>query len=261
MNFKLYIKSLFILVLLFANTVVLSQERVLLKGEILNEGVDRANIHVVNLQLQTGTITTGEGFFEIEVREGDTLHFSAVQFDVLEKIITSEIFSRKRLLLYLNPAVNELDEVVVNDLNLSGRLDQDLKIVKTTPIFDPVQMGISKTHGSTLTVEERRLYVASSGIGLGSLINFLSGRTKMLKKHVAISQMEARVQNARSIFNDSIYINELNIPRKYIDDFVHYVFQDKPVALKIAEQQSQLDLLDYLIKQASNYREHKQITN
>ncbi len=58
-----------------------------------------------------------------------------------------------------------------------------------------------------MTVEQRKLYSATSGAGaIGSLINAISGRTKMLKKHVEVGKLRAAVESKRDQFSDSIYM-------------------------------------------------------
>ena len=96
-------------------------------------------------------------------------------------------------------------------------------------------------------------------IPVNAVINAISGRTKMLKNHVRISNMEIRVQKARNLVSDSTYIYQLNIPAKYIDDFAHYIYQDKTENLQIASEDNPLSLIELLMEQAPLYLQFKQI--
>lgn len=234
-----------------------AQETVMLRGRVLNDTIDKAYLHILNLTTQQGTITNEGGIFTIPVHIQDTLYISAVQLKHKKIIITPEIFSRKQIEFHLEEEVNTLPEVTVSDINLSGMLGTDAKNADVDKPFDPAAAGLPVYTGPTLTIEERQLYEAEhSGSGIipvGALINAFSGRTKMLKKHVALSEMERRVQEARTVFTDSMYTRQFNIPYELIDDFVHYVFEGKEWRLKYAESNNALELIEMLQKLAPEY--------
>jgi len=239
------------------------QEAIQLTGKITNDSIDHEYLHVLNLTLQKGTITNEKGVFRIPVREQDTLYISAVQFKPKEVVITSEIIAKNFLELELETNVTELEDVNISDIDLSGRLGDDMNIPKVEKPFNPADAGLPVYTGPIITQEERKLYTAThSGGGIipvNAVINAISGRTKMLKNHVRISNMEIRVQKARNLVSDSTYIYQLNIPAKYIDDFAHYIYQDKTENLQIASEDNPLSLIELLMDQAPLYLQFKQI--
>ncbi|RXG24836.1 peptidase associated/transthyretin-like domain-containing protein [Leeuwenhoekiella aequorea] len=239
------------------------QEAIQLTGKITNDSIDHEYLHVLNLTLQKGTITNEKGVFRIPVREQDTLYISAVQFKPKEVVITSEIIAKNFLKLELETNVTELEDVNISDIDLSGRLGDDMNIPKVEKPFNPADAGLPVYTGPIITQEERKLYTAThSGGGIipvNAVINAISGRTKMLKNHVRISNMEIRVQKARNLVSDSTYIYQLNIPAKYIDDFAHYIYQDKTENLQIASEDNPLSLIELLMDQAPLYLQFKQI--
>lgn len=239
------------------------QEAIQLTGKITNDSIDHEYLHVLNLTLQKGTITNEKGVFRIPVREQDTLYISAVQFKPKEVVITSEIIARNFLELELETNVTELEDVNISDIDLSGRLGDDMNIPKVEKPFNPADAGLPVYTGPIITQEERKLYTAThSGGGIipvNAVINAISGRTKMLKNQVRISNMEIRVQKARNLVSDSTYIYQLNIPAKYIDDFAHYIYQDNTENLQIASEENPLSLIELLMEQAPLYLQFKQI--
>ncbi|WP_405325544.1 hypothetical protein [Leeuwenhoekiella sp. LLG6367-2.1] len=239
------------------------QEAILLTGKITNDSIDHEYLHVLNLTLQKGTITNERGVFRIPVREQDTLYISAVQFKPKEVVITSEIIAKNFLELELETNVTELEDVNISDIDLSGRLGDDMNIPKVEKPFNPADAGLPVYKGPIITQEERKLYTAThSGGGIipvNAVINAISGRTKMLKNQVRISNMEIRVQKARNLVSDSTYIYQLNIPAKYIDDFAHYIYQDNTENLQIASEENPLSLIELLMEQAPLYLQFKQI--
>tara|TARA_R110000751_G_scaffold91938_1_gene180133 strand:+ start:2669 stop:3442 length:774 start_codon:yes stop_codon:yes gene_type:complete len=239
------------------------QEAIQLTGKITNDSIDHEYLHVLNLTLQKGTITNEKGVFRIPVREQDTLYISAVQFKPKEVVITSEIIAKNFLELELETNVTELEDVNISDIDLSGRLGDDMNIPKVEKPFNPADAGLPVYTGPIITQEERKLYTAThSGGGIipvNAVINAISGRTKMLKNQVRISNMEIRVQKARNLVSDSTYIYQLNIPAKYIDDFAHYIYQDNTENLQIASEENPLSLIELLIEQAPLYLQFKKI--
>ena len=239
------------------------QEAIQLTGKITNDSIDHEYLHVLNLTLQKGTITNEKGVFRIPVREQDTLYISAVQFKPKEVVITSEIIAKNFLELELETNVTELEDVNISDIDLSGRLGDDMNIPKVEKPFNPADAGLPVYTGPIITQEERKLYTAThSGGGIipvNAVINAISGRTKMLKNQVRISNMEIRVQKARNLVSDSTYIYQLNIPAKYIDDFAHYIYQDNTENLQIASEENPLSLIELLMEQAPLYLQFKKI--
>tara|TARA_B100001167_G_scaffold98924_2_gene60224 strand:+ start:2489 stop:3319 length:831 start_codon:yes stop_codon:yes gene_type:complete len=239
-----------------------AQETVMLEGKVVNDSIEHEYLHILNLSLQKGTVTRENGSFTIPVRSGDTLYISAVQFKHQEVVVSAEIFNRNYLEIELEPEVTELEDVQISNIELNGRLGDDMNRIKLEKPFDPGEAGLPVYRGPILTQEERRLYTAThSGAGIipvDAVINAITGRTKMLKEQVRISNMERRVQKARNLVSDTTYIKQLQIPARYIDDFVHYVYFDKPEALAVAASKNPLSILEMLIKQAPAYLQHKE---
>lgn len=66
-----------------------AQEVIPLSGKIMNDSLEDSYLHIMNLNLQRGTITNADGAFTIPVRINDTLYISAVQFED-EKIVVTQ---------------------------------------------------------------------------------------------------------------------------------------------------------------------------
>jgi len=232
---------------------IAAQETITLVGAVLNDTIEVSALNIVNLTLRKGAITNNNGVFEIPVRLQDTLNISAVQYESKQLIITPVIYNRKKISFYLQPKVNELDEVVVSNISLTGDLTKDLNTVPLEVFIDPKDLGIPVNARPTMTAEERRFYGATGGAGpLGSLINAISGRTKMLKKQLEISKFRALVEKNKDSFNDSIYIKSLDIPDELILDFVYYVFEDER-AETIANEENSLGLLEFMLIKSPVY--------
>ena len=251
------------LLCLFTSREVIAQETVMLQGKVLNDSIETAYLHVVNLTLRKGTITNEGGSFSIPVRLNDTLYVSAIQFVHKEIVITPDIFQKEKITFYLEEEVSELEEVNISDIDLSGRLGNDMNVPQVEKPFDPAAAGLPVYKGKTLTDEEKKLYTATHTGGgivpIDPIVNWISGRTKMLKRRVAISNMEIRIQKARNKVLDSVYINTLKIPANLIDDFSHYVYENNNSTLAVASKDDPLALMELLLAKAPEYRKFKEL--
>lgn len=234
---------------------VSGQQTVILKGKVLNDTIDKSSLNVVNLSLKKGTTTTTEGSFELEVRVNDTINISAIQYESRQFVVNQTMFNRKRISLYLIPKINELQEVEISNIDLSGDLSKDASLIKEKPQLYPEDLGLPRNTAPKRTVEERRYYTAVSsgaGIPLDGLINAITGRLKMLKKHIAVSRFEQKVQKTRHRFSDTLYMRELNIDKDRIEDFVYYVFEDES-AKTYVDKDDALGLLHFMMKKSKEY--------
>lgn len=240
-----------------SSTTLLAQEEIMLVGQVLNDTIDRSNLNVVNISLQKGTTTSGSGVFIIPTRLGDTINISAVQYESRQFIVNKTMYARKKITLYLNPKITELQEVKISNLELTGDIDKDVANAKLQKQIFPSDLGIPENTAPERTVEERRYYTAitsGAGIPLDGLINSITGRLKMLKKHIEVSRFEKKVQDARYEFSDSLYMKQLNIPKERIEDFVYYVFEDR-ASQEFVDQGNALGLLEFMMDKSKRYLE------
>lgn len=254
---KNYVLFLIILCSGFAHAQI--DEVIALEGKVLNDTIERSQLNVVNLSMRKGTATSLNGEFTIDARLGDTINISAVQYEPREFVVNQTIFDRKKITIYLIPKINELDEVEVSNIDLSGNLNRDAQSTKGKPDLYPEDLGIPKNTAPKRTVEERRYYTAvtsGGGIPLDGLINSITGRLKMLKKHIEVSRFEKQMVDNRQRFSDSLYMRELKINSNQIEDFVYYVFED-PKAKKFVDVDDTFGLLEFMMEKAPLYRELK----
>jgi len=234
-----------------------AQEIISLRGKIVNDSLEDSYLHIMNLNMQRGTITDEHGTFHIPVRLNDTLFISSIQFETQKILVTKQIFSQKTLIITLKTVINELETVNISEVELSGRLDQDAIHVNVKPYFDQTDVGFGPT-AKKRSVELRALQGAGD-FGLGGLIDLMSGRKKMLKKIYAISVMEGRVKKAQTRFNTVFYIETLKIPEILIDDFCYFVYENDEEALRLAEEENPLMLIDFLMHEAQEFKDQKSI--
>ena len=106
-----------------------SQNSKTLKGEIVSRNPAVEKIHVINLTNETGAVTNAEGKFSIMAAENDSIYVSSVQFENKFVVITSDMIRKGILNIELIDEMNELAEVMIDDIQLSGYLANDINMI------------------------------------------------------------------------------------------------------------------------------------
>jgi len=201
-----------VLFFLLISQLLFAQNDTIIKGIVKAENVSVEGIHVVNLVNEKTTITNAKGEFSIEAKEDDLLVFSAIHLEYARKSISKSDFLVKSISVSMFPKTNELDEVVVTEYKRINA--KDLGIIDYTP--------------KTLTPAERRLYTAQSGI-LDPLLNWISGRTKGLKKELEVEKKEGYLVLLNDMFDAKYFHETLKIPEIYIEGFKYYIVEEDEI--------------------------------
>ena len=211
----------FFLVLVVANGLAQETSRVKLIGRTVVELDGLAEITILNLKSQQAVVSDKMGNFAILAKIGDSLLFVEGQCKELKIGLTQKDFEQGIRLVQLMPKVNQLKEVVVkNDINA-------------------VSMGIIPKGQKTYTPAERKLFTAThlnasanvgsmmgGSISADPLLNWISGRTKMLKKELAVEKKEFYLMQLQSWFTSDYCINKLHIPTAYVKGFQYYCIEN-----------------------------------
>ena len=200
-----------------------NQDRANVNGKIVSNTNDLEGVYVVNAQTEVMVTTAADGSFSIKAKPGDTLVFSSIQFKENRVLLTNENFTDLNFTVKLGLVMHQLQEVIVR------RYDN----------INAVALGIVPSNQKTYTESERKLRTATaldatasaSGMAGGSVsadpfLNFLSGRTKMLKKELVVEKKEFFMKLLESMFSLDHFINRLKIPSEYVKGFEYYAVEN-----------------------------------
>ncbi|WP_242135098.1 carboxypeptidase-like regulatory domain-containing protein [Aestuariivivens marinum] len=158
---------LLLIIFLFTSAILVAQEEGKAVGVVINVtgGTPLENVNIVNLNKVIGTTTNEKGEFAIKAKVNDTLHFSYLGFKSIKVRVTSDWLKFGNAKIELTELALALEEVVVNQLRLTGYLEVDIKQVPI--INDNYRYSIS---GLPSTGYEAR---KPSGVNkiLGSIFN------------------------------------------------------------------------------------------
>jgi hypothetical protein len=193
--------------MLFTTPLIWSQslrEKQLI-GKVQTDSIYLAAIEVVNLSNAKTTLTNQNGEFSILAKANDVLVLNSSSLEIKRVVVTAQQLVSGGIVIEMIPKAIALDEVVVSKNPFEGTR------------FYPGQ--------KTYTPAQRKLYTARSGI-LDRPLNWLSGRTAMLKKGVIAERKEYDLYRVSLLYEDLYYINTLKIPQEYIKDFQYYLIED-----------------------------------
>lgn len=198
--------------LLIIGVGIYAQDRVALHGKIVSRSKDLKGIYVSNINTGDALVTEPGGYFTIQAQENDTLMFSGPLFVGYRYVLDDIDFKRDIILIPLEP----------NDLN------QQLNEIVITHISSS-SLGLVPENVRRYTPAERRLYTATSGSGIipvSAIVNWISGRTAMLKKALKYEKQEMRKDKYLNIMDEYVLIKDYSIPKDYVVGFAYFVSDD-----------------------------------
>ena len=116
---------------ILTSTICIAQEATKVQGVIINSADDSTleSVNIVNLNQVIGTTTNNKGEFKIFAKINDTLHFSYLGFKSIKVRVTNDWLKFGSSKIELTELALALEEVVVNQLKLTGYLEVDIKRV------------------------------------------------------------------------------------------------------------------------------------
>lgn len=186
-----------------------AQDRKEIHGKVVSRIKDLKGVYVSNLSTGDALMTEKGGYFSIKAKENDTLMFSSPLFMGYRYTLDDIDLKRDIMLVPLEP----------NDLN--RQLDE-IYITK----ISSESLGLLSPYTRRYTPAERRLYTATSGSGIipvSAIVNWISGRTAMLKKALKYEKHEMRKDKYLDIVSEEKLVDYYKIPKDYVLGFAYYV--------------------------------------
>lgn len=210
------VSIIFFVQLSFGQNVSLKE----IHGQITDGNSFVENVSIINTATEGKVISEKNGMFSIAVNEGDVLVFLSVNLKTLEFRIKAEDLKKDLLEVKMTTKEIALEEVVINTITAES-------------------LGIIPKGQKKYTPAERKLAVAGDfkpvmllgllggSMPLDPLINKINGRTKSLKKLVALEQKEINIEKLGLLFEDSYFVDYLKIPAEHVSGFKFYFVENE----------------------------------
>lgn len=222
------------------------------------------NIHVINRSQKKYTTTNEKGYFKIEALKNDTIVFTSVQYKPYTHIVTSKNILNKELSVALEINVNELPEAVIG-FTLTGDLNKDILNSDAKRPINFYDVGIPGYTGKKMRKSERLLAeagefkpsmllgVLAGGIPLNPILNGISGRTKELKKRVALEDNTIFMNALKNRLSEAFF-KENELKKELRADFFYFCAEDKNFETRCAI--SDLEALKFMKEKYLVYKEN-----
>lgn len=217
-------KFLWIIVCVFCQ-LGMAQTTMILKGKVVVENGSLENILVANLSIEKSVYTDINGNFTIIASPDDLIVFSGNHIEYHRKLVDASDFTSEINVL-LKAKMHEIDEVEI--FEIKG--------------LDAVSLGILSKPAIVFTQAERHLRTATyldasatagtmmgGSLSLDPLLNWISGRTKLLKNNYATETKILATKLLRNMVSDEFLVNTLNISTEKINAFLNFSVHNKEV--------------------------------
>lgn len=208
---------------LLFSLVVFAQKEKLIQGKVIVKDAKSSGIRVVNLFNEKETFTNTDGDFTILAKPDDLLVFSADFLDYMRKIIDEVDYNKGKFEILMTAKVTVLDEVEIRDYSRINAVSLGI-LSKPAKKYTPAQRRLQTATGLYPTLYAGTM--AGGSIGLDPLMNWISGRTKMLKNALKSEEKEILLQRLNYFYSDEFFTDNLKIEQVKLGSFKNFVVYD-----------------------------------
>lgn len=256
-------KPLLSYLIFFISLTVLSQNRVEMNGNVTPPmGESPEGITVVNRTAKSATIVDEQGEFTIRVMAGDTLQFSALQFQDFSVVVDEGVVENRQLNVFLSEAITELPEVIVSPYDLSGNVRVDVKIIPVVEAELPTQSAAEinpyeYTFRPDSLVSPQNTAMRSgmiySGMDFANIFrNIFTSRDLM----TTVGGDEDLDEQILQLHDDEFFKEQLNIREKDIEEFIYFA-EDNGLTAEMLEPDNEMLLIEFLVAQSQKFKQIK----
>lgn len=238
-------KKLLFLLVLFIAISGFSQDdaRQPLSGSVIYMNIGVPNENVINATSERATITNDQGLFRINVKVGDQIVFTAVNYNIKVVTITEEILANNRLVVEVNEKVTELDEVVITPEQQERFLE-----VKNQE-FKEYEYEIDRG------TEVENIAMSEADRGMQDGLNFVNIFRAIFKAQDEAVEEGPKLKVSevlRQVYDDSFFVVDLNIPQDKINEFLYYC-DDKMPTKSLLKKENEFQLIDALVNNSKSF--------
>ncbi len=238
--------------------------RVMIDGQVSAPiGDDVEGIVLYNRSTDKGTITNKDGLFKMSVGINDRIEVVAMQYQHFIILVDKGIVDSKKLNIFLNESVNQLEEVVVTPYDLNGNVTVDVKKIGFSEsgigeVSKQTSVRINDTdydfRPDELSPLENKVFLEDrmiNGLNFVNLFKVVFKDKDEAKKKNHASDIDVRIRN---MYNDDFFKNYLALEIHQINEFIFFA-EDNGLDNVYFEAGKELDLLQFLVYQSKLYRQ------
>lgn len=214
-------KNLIMLIINLSFYNCLSQEIRSVRGYVWHDSISLENAIVKSSSTGNYTTTDNKGFFHLNSKISDTLSVSYLGMKDVTLIIDANTVLKSYLNIFMEESSIKLKEVIIDNY----------------PNINAVSLGIIPKNIKKLTPNERKLKTAGDfkpthllsilggQLKIDPILNSLNGRTKELKKNIAVEKKENILNYLYSNYYDYL-VEDLKLSNKEeVSQFFYYLVE------------------------------------
>ena len=219
-------KKIFLIVsFCFAAHFSFAQEETSVKGIVISTTTEQPleGVNIVNLNQVKGTATDNLGAFEIKAKANDTLHFSYLGYKSIKVRVTNDWLKFGITQIEMTELALALEEVVINQLRLTGYLEVD---VKQVPLKSNYRYSISGLSNKGYEAGNQSPNAVTKVLGAifnpaDFLYNIFGSKPKELRKLKQMKQDDQIRNQLASRFDREMIMVLLEVDRYDLDEIIN----------------------------------------
>lgn len=255
---------LLITILMLSVSTLFSQSvnRIEIEGSIIVKSEDLEGVTIYNTSSNKGTVTDVKGKFKIKVGLNDEIEISALQFTPSKLTITQSILDSKELKVFLADRLNNLDEVIVLQNDLTGILTSDVENVKIVEYvnfsfgsFNDYDMSADYKSGVVNSAIRQPQQLQANFIGIIKLIvpSLFEVKSRGVKRDVTQGSLSKLYgTKLAEAFTFDYYTTNYNIPEDKVNSFIAFV-ENEGFNIELLQEKNELRLIEHLQEKSKQY--------
>lgn len=215
--------NFFTMLLFFISVFAFSQKPKLIQGKITVKDAKLSGVRVVNLMTEKESFTDEEGYFEILAQPDDLLVFSAEFLDYMRKLVDEEDYKKGSFEIEMTSRILALDEVEIREYKRINAVSLGI-LARPAKQYTPAERRLQTATGLYPTLYAGNM--AGGSIGLDPLMNWISGRTAMLKRALKAEEKQILLQKMDYYYDEDFFVQKLQIESLYLGSFKNFAVYD-----------------------------------
>lgn len=220
-------------------------DRVPIIGKVIYINTNVPNENVINITAETATATDDNGEFMIDVKEGDVLAFTSLNYQFKTVTITADMIEKNRIVVTVDEKVTELDEVVITPENREKFLE--LKGEEFKKIDYQTDMS-TKVDNVALPLQDQGMQYGLNFVNIFKALFNANNKNGDNLPTIKVSEV------LRQVYDDEFFVTDLSIPQDKINEFLVYIDQNTPPR-ELLRKDQEFQLIDYLVNQSRSFNE------
>lgn len=183
-------------------------------------------MYVTNIRTDQTVLADYQGDFSIPAKIGDVIRFTSIVTERRDIVVTPDMLARKRSIIQLDVAYQEIQGVTIFRFRPTGNLKVDVLSLppdKNLILQQKIGLPVPKYNLAGTNAPLANFKNGGLGLDFQGIFDILSGDRKRQERLNVYETMMKDVSDMRKYFGDDYFLNR-KIPENLIDNFLQFVY-------------------------------------